>query len=176
MVCKKGFWQFFRMLRWMTSLAVLLCAGMAQGAVLLWDAPGFVQGYSGVYSIDDDTNSVGIEIKCGLNWGNNSTPVPANNQISANGTFGSINSGLVEITTTDPTHAGRGETPTYTIHAKSFWIEYATGVVNNPGSIDSFTFHFNLGTTNLATAQAVVDELNACIAGSLDCHGSLYAL
>lgn len=157
------------MVRGIIGLVVLCGAQMVQGAILL--------GTSNVqtpYAISDDTNTVGIEIECDMTWYNNSANVPANNQISANGTFGSTNSGLVEITTDEFPH--NILTPTYYIITNSFNNDYADGVVNTPNDSDTFVFHFNLGTTNGAVAQAAVDELNACVAGSLEGHDSLYVL
>ena len=158
------------------SLQIFLLTLSAQGAIRLGEGePYRVQGDG--FSIADDTNSVGIEIECDIIWYNTSDNVSANNQISANGTFGSNDCGLVEITTRDSTHSGFHKTPpTYTINSNSFNIAYAPGAVNEPGRNDTFKFHFNLGTTNEATAQAAVEELNACIDGTLDWHNSLYVL
>jgi len=150
------------------GMAVLwLGAGGAQGAILLGET-----GQQGSYSIADDAGTPGIEIKCDVRWYNASTAVPANNQIEANGDFGTDGSGLVEITTTDMIH--QILPPTYTITADSFVIDYADGVFNPANQDDTFIFHFNLGTTNLSTAQAVVDELNAAVSGALDWIDSLY--
>ena len=125
------------------------------------------------YSIVEDATTEG----CDIMWRNSSSNVPANNQISANGLFGEVDAGLYNISTTDNTHAGFGVTPpTYTISPTTFNIDYADGVVNTPGNTDTFEFRFNLGTTNEATANAVVDELNDLVLGIIQIADSQYGL
>ncbi len=120
------------------------------------------------YSIVEDATTDGYDIRCNIKWGNVSTAVDANNQISANGLFGEVDAGLYNISTTDNTHAGFGVTPpTYTISPTTFNIDYADGVVNTPGNTDTFEFRFNLGSqvTTEAKAQEIVDNLNDLITG-----------
>ena len=129
----------------------------AQAAILL--SENNVQGH---YSIVDDATRDGYEIMCTLQWANDSANVDANNQISANGTFGS-NMGLYEINTDEYPHDDYP--PTYTIHPDSFEIEYADGVVNKPNQSDTFKFFFSLGegVPTEADAQEIVDGLNGLI-------------
>ena len=134
----------------------------------------------GNYSIQDDPTTDGVDIKSYITWANTSTDVPANNQISANGNFGSANSGLREISTTDSTHIRKS--PTYSIGENSFNIQYAMGVVNVPGASDTFQFSFELpASIDQTTAQEVVDTLNNYISNlqngtPLDASASPYVL
>jgi hypothetical protein len=140
----------------------MMVAGYAQNAeadILLNEVD-----FQGEYSLVTDASQPGYNIMGIISWGNVSDPVPANNQISANGSFGA-NQGLYKIDTTDPTHSGRGDEPTYTINPESFNIQYADGVVNTPNDSDTFKFYFNLGqnVTTESQAQGIVDNLNALI-------------
>lgn len=129
----------------------------------------------GTYSIYNDTEKDGYEIMANFTWANNSDNFPANNQISANGLFGEVDSGLYNISTSDSTH--RRNAPTYSILNNSFNIAYANGVVNEPGETDTFLFKFNLGAdSTLEQANAVVSELNSLINGTMQFGDSQYAL
>ena len=131
--------------------------------VFAFIAPGYgditlgTDQIQGNYSIQDDPTTDGVDIKSYITWANTSTNVPANNQISANGEFGSGNSGLREITPTEFPHFNS----TYSIGENSFNIQYAMGVVNVPGASDTFQFSFELPSSiDQTTAQEVVDTLN----------------
>ncbi len=126
------------------------------------------------YSIVEDATTEGYDIRCNIKWRNSSTAVPANNQISANGLFGEVDAGLYNISTTDSNHFF--DPPTYTLSPTTFNIDYADGVVNTPGNTDTFEFRFNLGTTNEATANAVVEELNDLVLGIIQIADSQYGL
>ncbi len=119
------------------------------------------------YSIQDDPTTAGIDIGCSIEWINASDYVPANNQISANGTFGSLDSGLYKIKPTGLDHFFNP--PTYTIGDNSFNIQYADGVVNVPGAGDTFNFVFTLNDKySQAQALEVVAQLNKLKTGEMD--------
>lgn len=110
-----------------------------------------------------------------INWRNNSENVPANNQIQANGNWGSADTGLYAITIPSTSiHYGEDTIPT--INDTSFIIEY-NGVVNPPGQTDTFTFHYNLGTNDLDfLTNQVFPEYDALKAGTMDIGDSKYWL
>ncbi len=153
------------------GLALLIgaYAGNAEAAITLGES-----NQQNSYSIVEDSSTTGYDIKVNLNWANNSTYVPANNQISANGLLGNVDSGLYNISTTDDTHDR--DPPTYSIFNNSFNIAYASGVVNTPGNTDTFEFRFNLGDATEEQANAVVSELNQLISGAMQIGDSQYAL
>ena len=127
------------------------------------------------YSIVDDASTTGYDIMANFNWANNSDDFPANNQISANGLFGEVDSGLYNISSSEVPHDFLK--PTYSILNNSFNIAYANGVVNEPGQTDTFLFKFNLGAdSTLEQANAVVLELNSLISGTMQIGDSQYAL
>lgn len=141
----------------------MLVAGYAQNSeagIMLSE-----NNVQGEYSLVNDVSQPGYNIMGTIRWWNDSDPVPANNQISANGTFGT-NQGLYKIDTDDDTHDRNP--PTYDIDKpESFNIQYADGVVNTPNDSDTFKFYFNLGpsVTSESQAQTIVDNLNAMISG-----------
>lgn len=147
------------------GLAVLV-AGYAQNAdaSIMLSEDGIQKNESnlGSYQLVNDPTKDGFNIMGTIIWGNVSSNVPANNQISANGSFGS-NQGLYKIDTDDDNHDRNP--PAYTILEDSFNIQYAEGVVNPPNDSDIFKFYFNLGknVTSEAQAQSIVDNLNAMI-------------
>ncbi|MDF7825154.1 hypothetical protein P4B35_14115 [Pontiellaceae bacterium B12227] len=136
---------------------ILLLAFRVQAAVVLGTS-----AVQGSFQIDDDPATTNLDIFCRVTWENLSDYVDANNQIAANGTFGT-NDGLVGVSTTDFEHFF--DPPTYALSSNSFNIAYASGVVNTPGNTDTFKFRFMLPTDNAALAQAAVDELNARVLG-----------
>ena len=143
-------------------------AMMAAAYVVPQAKADVILGTNGVqqstYSIFNDTSRDGYQIECNLTWENLSDYVDANNQIVANGTFGS-SIHLYDISTTDPFHNVFGTT--YTINPESFLIEYASGVVNTPGNTDTFNFKFDLGeNVTYEQAEGIVDNLNDYILGN----------
>lgn len=139
------------------ALMGLMYANDAKGDILLGDI-----GIQGNYSIVEDATTEGYDIMCTIMWNNISDPVPANNQISANGLFGEAD-GLYKIDTDDIMHDLFP--PTYTINSDSFNIAYGDGNVNTPNDSDTFKFYFNLGdgVTSSNQAQSIVDNLNDII-------------
>lgn len=89
-----------------TALFVAALSPLANAVILLDETNN-----QGNYALFEDASTVGYDVMCTMQWANMSTPVPANNQISANGLFGEVDSGLYEIDSDDPTHAGFGRTP-----------------------------------------------------------------
>jgi len=141
-----------------TALIFVACAQNAEAAILLSEF-----NVQGQYALVADASQPGFNIAGTIQWANFSDPYPANNQISANGSFGS-NQGLYKIDTDDGMH--EAFPPTYTINPDSFNIQYADGVVNMPNQSDTFKFYFNLGpgVSTETQAQGIVDALNAVIA------------
>ncbi len=127
------------------------------------------------FSIVEDASTDGYDVAGYFTWRNLSDNFPANNQISANGLFGEVDSGLYNISAQDLEHLFNP--PTYSILNNSFNITYANGVVNPPGETDTFLFKFNLGAdSTLEQANAVVSELNSLISGTMQIGDSQYAL
>ena len=142
------------------ALIALSYAPEAKAVIILDD-----QNIQGQFESHTDNSKDGIEIKCAVSWVNLATVGDANNQISASGLYGEVDSGLYNIDTTDGTHFFTP--PTYTFNPNSFYIQYANGVVNPAGGgIDTFTQYFNLGNISQEKANDVMQALNDAIAGT----------
>lgn len=160
----------------MVALGVMgaALANEAKGDIILGEI-----GVQGTYSSPAwNESTLSYITENSINWKNNSEDVTANNQISANGNWGSVDTGLYAITTSDPTHVGFGKPDLIppTIDNNSFTITYASGVVNEPNQTDTFKFHYDLGTQDLDLANTVLAELDAIKLGSIDIDDSKYWL